>query len=116
MTENKREAIWRLRLALAVQVRCAVLNGDARSDLWKSRCPTSRGGPGRISVSPTHDDYPAVLAEALDVLWGCGLEPKPAAARLCCTASQLVKLLKDHPPAFVLLNTHRAAHGLRALK
>jgi hypothetical protein len=116
VTQNKREAVWRLRLALAVHVRCPVPAGDARSDLWRARCPASGKKPGRISISPTHDDYPALLAEALDVLWSCELDTATAAARLCCTASQLVKLAKDHPAAFVFLNAHRAARSLRVLK
>lgn len=114
--ENKHEALWRLRLVLATHARCPVPAGDARSTLWQSRCTGSGKRAGRVSVSPTHDDYPAMLAEALDVVFACGLDMPAAAARLCCSASQLLKLVKDHPPALVLLNAHRAASGLRVLK
>lgn len=116
VAENKREALWRLRLILALFVRCVVPAGDARTDLWKLRCPASLKKPGRIAVSPTHDDYPALLAEALDNLWACDLDAGRAAVRLCCTPSQLVKLLKNHPPAMVLLNAHRSARNLHLLK
>lgn len=67
-------------------------------------------------MNATHDDYPALLAEALDNLWTCDLDPGRAAARLCCTPSQLVKLLKNHPPALVVLNAHRSAGNLHLLK
>ena len=106
-TENHREALWRLRLLLATQVRTPVPLGDCRSALWQSRCITKSSKVGRLTISPTHDDYPTMLAEALDVLWSTNLDHQSAAARLCCTASQLVKLVKDHPPALAFLNEAR---------
>jgi len=109
--ENKRVALTRLRLALATEVRSPAPVGDARSELWRSRC---RGG--RIACNPKHKDYPAMLAEALDMIDACGLEPKKAALRLECTASQLIKLVKDHPPAFAAWNKERTARGMHTLK
>ncbi|HYE60623.1 MAG TPA: peptide chain release factor-like protein [Phycisphaerales bacterium] len=111
--ENRRVAIFRLRLALAVGVRTPVPSGEVRSELWRSRCPES--GKGRISCNPEHKDYPAILGEAMDVIWASGLDVGKAALRLCATQSQLLKLVKDHPPAFVLLNQARAAAGLHRL-
>lgn len=108
--ENQREAMWRLRLALAVKVRHAPPAGDARSALWMSRCQG-----GRIVCNAEHADFPALLAEALDHLWACGLDPTKAAARLCCTPSQLVKLLRKHPPALAAFNAARAERGLHAI-
>lgn len=104
---NRRVAVFRLRLALAVGVREPVPIGDARSELWRSRC---RGG--RVACNPSHDDFPALLAEALDMLEACRHDPKRAALRLDCTPSQLVKLVKDHPPAFAWWNARRAERGL----
>lgn len=116
VTENKRVALFRLRLALALHHRTppAPLDpfGDTRSPLWRSR--TSR--EGRLVCNPRHRDYPALLAEALDVIEASGADPRRAAARLSCSPSQLVKLVKDHPPALERWNTLRAAHGLHALK
>jgi hypothetical protein len=114
--ENRRVAIARLRLLLAVCVRCVVPTGDARSDLWKRRCPQQGSRAGRIIVSTTHEDFAAMLAEGLDFLHACQFDPALAATRLCCTTSQLVKLVKDHPPALVWLNTQRAATGLHPLR
>jgi hypothetical protein len=110
--DNRRVAIRRLRLALAVKVRTAVPAGDVRSDLWRSRC----SGSGRIACNPEHEDFPAMLAEALDMLAACDFDASKAAIRLCCSTSQLVKFLKDHPPAFAELNQQRSARGQHPLK
>ncbi len=108
--ENKRVALFRLRLALALKVRDPVPIGDQRSALWRSR---SRGG--KIACNPEHHDYPALLAEALDMIEACGHDAKKAAVRLEVTTSQLIKLVKDHPPAFAHWNAQRRARGEHAL-
>jgi hypothetical protein len=109
--ENRRVALFRLRLLLATEVRWGVPIGDARSELWKSRC-----SGGRIACNPEHWDYPAMLAEALDMLEACGGDIKKAALRLDCSASQLIKLVKDYPPAMERVNRARAAKGQHGLK
>lgn len=108
--ENKRVAVFRLRLALATLHRAPVPLGECRSDLWKSRCVG-----GRIACNPEHHDFPALLAEALDVLESVGLDPRKAGLRLECSMSQLVKLVKDHPAAFEAWNRARAERGLHAI-
>lgn len=108
--ENRRVAIFRLRLLLAIRARCPVPAGDVRSALWQSRC---RGG--KIACNPEHRDYPALLAEALDMIQACALDPARAAIRLESTTSQLIKLVKDHPPAFEAWNLARADAGLHPL-
>ena len=108
--ENKRVAIWRLRLALAVQVRTGVPIGEIGSALWRSRCRA-----GKVVCSPEHADYPSLLAEAMDVLAAANWEPPKAGLRLECSASQLVKLLKDHPPALAAMNRAREERGKRPL-
>lgn len=57
-----------------------------------------------------------MIAEAMDVLAACRDDPHKAALRLGCTASQLVKLLKDHPPALERLNRDRQGRGMHALR
>lgn len=110
--ENRRVALRRLRLALATNVRCPVPPGEIRSPLWLSRCDAR----GRIACNAEHWDYPALLAEALDVVWACRLDVAKAAMRLCCTTTQLVNLVKDHPPAMTRLNAAREDAGERVLK
>lgn len=141
VSENRREALWRLRLALAVRVRWPVPAGEIGSALWRSRVvrakpdagaaaradpllkelgvklgPSSEGMGGRIVVNPEHHDFPGLLAEALDVIAACGWDPKQAGVRLGVSASQLVKLVKDHPPALVMLNQERERRGMGMMK
>jgi hypothetical protein len=112
--ENRRQALFRLRLKLALEVRRPTEEPGHTSyqpsDLWKWRC---RGG--RIAINPEHDDFPALLAEALDLLAETGHDPKRAAAALGCSSSQLVKLLKLEPRAFIQVNRHRREAGLNPL-
>ncbi len=145
VTENRREALWRLRLALAVHVRTRVGAGEVGSPLWRSRVrrpkadaraptggdmllkelgvqlrPPDTGAdgraPGRVVVNPEHHDYPSLLAEALDVIAAMGWDPKAAGLRLGVSASQLVKLVKDHPAAMLMLNREREKKGLGTMK
>ena len=108
--ENLKAATFRLRLNLALQVRRPVAPGDPPGSLWQARC---RGR--RIVVSPSHDDFPALLSEALDRLDARSFDLKVAASELACTSSQLLKLLKDEPRAMLLVNDRRRALGLRLL-
>ncbi len=107
--ENKAVAIQRLRRALAVEVRKPV--AERPSELWQSRVRQRR-----IVLNESHEDHPAMLAEALDRLAACHWELADAAAQLDVSATQLVKLLKSEPRAFQLLNAERANRGLGALK
>ncbi len=105
-SQNRAMALFRLRLKLAVQVRCERQPSSLPSQLWRSRL---RGG--RIVVSPMHNDFPALLAEALDALHVAGDDPSVAAESLGCSASQLVKFLKEEPRAFTALNERRRGAG-----
>jgi len=106
---NRAVALFRLRLKLALEVR-GTDDSTRPSALWRSRL---RGG--RIVVNPEHEDFPAMLAEALDALHRAADEPSAAAEPLGCSASQLVKLLKAEPRAFTALNDRRKARGLHPL-
>ena len=106
--ENRRMATKRLRFALAVGVRRPA---GPPSALWRSRVRN-----GRVSCSPSHEDFPALLAEALDALAAAAFDPPTAAHALGCTPTQLVRFLADHPPALVALNAARATRGLHPLR
>lgn len=108
--ENHRQAVFRLRVKLAIGRRMPPLR-DKPSTLWQARC---RGG--KVSVSPTHDDFPALLAEALDVLESKNVDVPAAAEALGCTTTQFVKLLKLEPAALASVNARRAKAGLHALR
>jgi len=107
--DNKRIALKRLRLNLAVQHREPAR--EKPSELWESR----RKGT-KIACNPGHRDYPALLAEALDVIAQAEWRPKPAAEAWGVSSTQLVRLVADHPPALAKWNQERAAVGLRPLR
>ena len=104
---NRRVALHRLRLVLAVEVRTPVAPGEARTALWVSRCTKD----GKIRCAAKHHDHATLIAEALDVIAACQWDMPKAAIRLCCSKTQLVKLLGAYPPALRKVNDHRKARG-----
>lgn len=108
---NRRVAVRRLRLNLAVQIRMQVPAGDVRSELWRSRCKD-----GKIVCNPKHADYPALLAEAMDMIEACKSDVKKASVRLECSMSQLLRLLRCHPEALEAVNNARRERGLHPMK
>jgi hypothetical protein len=113
--ENRAVALKRLRLELAISVRRPIEHSPERpyapSPLWIARCRT-----GRIVVNPEHHDFPALLAEALDVLIASRFDPKIAAGELGCSPSQLIKLVKEAPRALEWINEERRQNGQHPLK
>jgi len=108
---NKKNAIFRLRIQLALSVRAEFDECQPPSDLWKSRC---RGE--KISVNPSHCDFPALLAEAFNAVMYFRGDVKSASTWLNCTSSQLVKFLKLESHAWSSLNVLRKEEGLSCLK
>ncbi len=106
--ENRRVAVQRLRLRLALEHRIPPASDP--SSLWQNRTAT-----GRIVVAVEHDDYPTLVAEALDVLHAAGWQLPPAATRLGVSPSQLARLLRREPAAWTVLGRMRAARGLAPL-
>lgn len=103
--KNRRQALFRLRINLALEVRQASeLNAYAPSVIWSRRCRD-----GKLVINPQHNDFPTMLAEALDVLASCQMDVASAASRLGCSPSQLVKLLRREPRALALVNRQRQA-------
>ena len=109
--QNLSAALFRLRMNLAIGLRCAINAQAAPTALWRSRCHA-----GKIGVNAEHDDFPSILAEALDTLAACDMDVKAAAQRLDCSASQLVKLLKVDHRALEQVNQHRRDSGLAVLR
>ncbi len=112
--ENRRVALARLRLELALTVRQPIDADPARpylpSALWRKRCRA-----GRIVVNTQHTDFPGLLAEALDVLLASGDDVKTAAQLLGCSSSQLIKFLQQLPRAIALVNDRRRHRGQHPL-
>jgi hypothetical protein len=110
--QNRRTALHRLRLKLARRVRTTVDPRRYRpTDCWKRR----RQGE-KLPVNPRHSEYPALLAEALDVVAACGFDVGGAAGALGVTMSQLARLIRHDRQAFAWVNEGRVARGLPGLK
>ena len=110
--ENQMQAIRRLRLRLATEVRSAPAEDGAvaPSSLWQSR---SAGG--RLSINPAHDDFPTLLAEALDAVTAAEFDVAVAAKWLGVSTTQLVRFLQEEPPAWAAVNEARRQRGFRPL-
>ena len=107
--ENHREALRRLRVRLAVEVRSAAAR-EKPSELWRSRV-----SGGRLAINPGHDDFPALLAEALDAVGVAEFDMTAAAGALGVSMSQLAKFLQEEPTAWAGVNEARRQRGLRPL-
>lgn len=107
-SDNRRVALQRLRLALAVHVRC---DFDATSGALRRQY-----GGGQLRVSAANADYPAVISLLLDDLVSAGGQPQPVSERWDSSASQILRLLRSHPPALAALNRCRAENHLRPLR
>jgi hypothetical protein len=107
--DNRREALRRLRVRLALDVR-STAKRDAASSLWKSRVTAER-----LAINPSHDDFPALLAEALDVAAAREFDVAAAAEFFGVSGSQFVRFLKHEPAAWMQVNAGRRQRGLRTL-
>ena len=116
--ENRRMALFRLRLQLALKIRrppTLEVDGEVvgyePTERWRSRC---KGG--RLEINPTHEDFPALLSEALDLSAAREYDMKRTAELLGITSSQLTKLFRQYRPALEEVNARRAELGLRELR
>lgn len=107
--QNRRQAIHRLRIKLAIGERRS--SGDGASRVWRQRIKE-----GRISVNAGHEEFPALLAEALDVVATHDFEISAAAEQLEVSTSQLIKFLKIEQRALELVNRERAVGGKTKLR
>jgi len=112
--DNRREALSRLKLNLALAIRIAKPIDDesaTANDLWLRKLDGSR-----MKVGTGNDNFPALLAEALDWVYAAQFEFARAAGPLGLSTSQLVKFLKQHAPAWQMVQQQRHKHGLPRLK
>jgi hypothetical protein len=105
-------ALRRLRMRLAIRARTPTSrDGHQQSELWRRRRQGSK-----MPVNPEHADYPALLAEALDVVVARRFDVAGAAGVLGLTMSQLSRLVSHDRHAFARVNEGREAVGLRPLR
>jgi hypothetical protein len=116
--DNRRVAIHRLRLCLALEHREVPQSNGPESNGLESVSPLwrSRASGNRIDVSTEHEDFPAILAELLDALQAVAFDVAAASKHFAVTSSQLVNLLRSHPPALTLVNVKRTELGLHRLR
>lgn len=108
--QNRKQAVFRLRVKLAIAVRVPVDPGGPPSACWRSRVKD-----GRLSVNPTHNDFPALLAQAMDRIASVQHDVSAAAQLLGVSTSQLIKLLKHEQVAWQSVNQSRVKQGLAPL-
>jgi hypothetical protein len=110
--ENRRMAMRRLRMKLAIDIRTDIDPARYRpSPLWQRR----RQGR-QLSINPKHADYPALLAEGLDMIVARNFDVAGAAGVLGISMSQLARLVRHERHAFARVNDGRVERGLPALK
>lgn len=107
---NRITAVHRLRTKLAIELRTIPTN-DKPSELWQGRVRSNR-----IAVNNQHADFPALLAEAFNRLHHHQFDIAQTAAFFQVSGTQLVRLIKQVPAAFVWLNNQRESQGLHSLK
>ena len=110
-SENRKLAIGRLRLTLAIQLRRNIIcSSFIPSQLWENR----RQGD-KLPINPKHSDYPAVLAEALDVIYAFDVNIPNAAKALEISSSQLVKIVSGDKTDLTWVNNQRKERDLKPL-
>ena len=107
--ENRKQALFRLRVRLALEVRCGVVS--KLSAYWNERVQAQR-----ITISKHHNDFPAMLSEALDHIVHERGELQGFSDLVDCSKSQLVKFLKLDPSALQCVNDLRRDHGHHTLR
>jgi len=109
--QNRRMAVFRLRLALAVEHRCIRSAEVNPSEIWKQRCLNQK-----ISCADKHQDFASMLAEAMDAVFSKDGDVRRAAAALSCSTTQLTRFLGRVPEALERVNGLREEFGLRRLR
>ncbi len=116
--ENKLEALFRLRVKLALLHRSPLEDADfmAPAEYEPSLEWVQRLRGGKIKVNPTHDDFPGLLAEVLDRLFLEKDDLGRTATAFRVSNSQLIKFLATEPAALHALNERRREKGQRPFK
>ena len=113
---NAEVALFRLRLNLALKFRIHPTDLQLERIHQPSMAWESRRHGSTIRVNGEHQDFPALLAEVLDLLhWREDNLPK-VAAELQVSKTQLVRFLGLESRALAHLNQRRKQNGLPPLR
>ncbi|MFQ5429588.1 MAG: peptide chain release factor family protein [Phycisphaerae bacterium] len=109
--ENKRRALRRLRLELALAIR------EPLDPAWTPppAYRTHRTASGRIEIARRNPDYPLVVAVVLDAVVACEGELRRAAAMLDLSTAQLSRFLTGDGKLLATVNRLRHQAGLRPI-
>ncbi|MFN7731390.1 MAG: peptide chain release factor family protein [Pirellula sp.] len=115
-SENRAVAIHRLRCSLAVAVRSETIHDASAMPSAIESMGTSQAWQqyvrrGRIQISESNPDFPALLAEAMDRLAALDWNVADSAQSLETSGTQLIKLLSQYAPALKELNAQLVARG-----
>jgi len=111
--ENKAKALKRLRLAIALAVRC-----PARLDKYVpppifGDCVS--GKTGKFDVGRRDARYPQLVAIVLDVLAGADYAVRESADALGISTGNFAKFLESDPKMWEAVNQAREERGLKRL-
>ncbi|MEQ1906490.1 MAG: hypothetical protein ABL888_20065, partial [Pirellulaceae bacterium] len=70
----------------------------------------------KVKIAHENEEFPPLLADALDLIFAAGGDLVPVADTLKITATQLAKFLRLEPEAWILVSNLRERNGLRKLK
>jgi hypothetical protein len=113
-TQNRRVAIDRLRLRLALTLRSEPTDA---SDRHADEAEFRKRWTGRpLKINEANFDHIAVLAILLDDLHRAGGQPSLVAGQWRVSTTSVVQFIASHPPAFQLVNRWRAHHGRSPLR
>ncbi|MBX3418889.1 MAG: peptide chain release factor-like protein [Pirellulaceae bacterium] len=109
LQDNRKVAIQRLRVNLAIALR-----SDSTEALSESWIKYVTGG--KVAINPLNEDFPALLADALDLVHAFQGDLSEPAELLRISPTQLLKFLRLEPAAWTVVAKVREAAGLKRLK
>jgi hypothetical protein len=111
--ENRPLALRRLREAIAIRVRSAVVMDRFRlPDEFRA----AMSPDGRVRATDRNPVYPIVVAAVLDMLAACSGRVSDAASHLTISTHHLTQFLAEHPRVWQEANRIRQQHGQRPLR
>lgn len=110
---NKRRALRRLRLLIALEIRRPVdLESYAPSETIKSYITAARA----LRISEKNEVYPPLVSEVMDVLIACRWRVSDAASMLGLSTAQLSEFLRRDPTVLREVNRRRQEVDIKPLR
>jgi len=110
-TNNRRKALVRLRVLIALDLRCVLPVNVSEG----AKQAIKRGPMGKNAKTRNHADYLLALAEILDIFLHHKAALAPSAALLGVSTSSFGKLLRGDERLARRVAEMRSQHGLKAL-